>query len=150
MHLLAALCCSKRHNSGFSILLKDTSACRFFGKTGDCTADLQVGGRPLAFVTVHIFPEELTLDADTQKVPIMYIDAQDFQSTQQVNSPAATLDYLSFGIAIKNQGISQIFCQKWLWWPHQQPHTEPQEHVITFLSSVFFQHKLNINIHTNN
>ena len=46
MHLLAALCCSKRHNSGFSILLKDTSACRF-GKTGDQTADLQVGGRPL-------------------------------------------------------------------------------------------------------
>ena len=37
-----------RHNSGFSILLKDTSACRFFfGKTGDQTADLQVGGRPL-------------------------------------------------------------------------------------------------------
>ena len=47
MHLLAALCCSMRHNSGFSILLKDTSACRFFGKTGDRTADLQVGGRPL-------------------------------------------------------------------------------------------------------
>ena len=36
-----------RHNSGFSILLKDTSACRFFGKTGDRTADLQVGGWPL-------------------------------------------------------------------------------------------------------
>ena len=32
---------------GFSILLKDTLACRFFGKTGDRTADLQVGGRPL-------------------------------------------------------------------------------------------------------
>ena len=46
MHLLAALCFSKRHNSGFSILLKDTSACRF-GKTWDRTADLQVGGWPL-------------------------------------------------------------------------------------------------------
>ena len=42
---IAALCCSMRHNWGFSILLKDTSACRF-GKTGDRTADLQVGGRP--------------------------------------------------------------------------------------------------------
>ena len=44
MHLLAALCCSMRHNSGFSILLKDTSACRYFlGRL----ENLQVGGRPL-------------------------------------------------------------------------------------------------------
>ena len=47
VHLLAALCCSMRHNLGFSILLKDTSACRFVGKTGDRTANLQVGGQPL-------------------------------------------------------------------------------------------------------
>ena len=33
MHLLAALCCSMRGNSGFSILLKDTSACRW-GRLG--------------------------------------------------------------------------------------------------------------------
>ena len=33
--ILAALCCSMRHNSGFSILLKDTSACRsFLGRLG--------------------------------------------------------------------------------------------------------------------
>ena len=30
VRLLAAFCCSMRHNSGFCILLKDTSACRFF------------------------------------------------------------------------------------------------------------------------
>ena len=36
VHLLAALCCSMRHNSGFSILLKDTSACRFFGLGSNC------------------------------------------------------------------------------------------------------------------
>ena len=30
VHLLAALCRSMRHNYGFSILLKDTSACRLF------------------------------------------------------------------------------------------------------------------------
>ena len=53
VHLLAALCCSMRHNSGFSILLKDISACRFlFGKTGDRTADLQVGGRPLYSISL--------------------------------------------------------------------------------------------------
>ena len=47
-HLLAAICCSMRDNLGFSILLKDTSACRFFfAKTGDQTADLQVGRQPL-------------------------------------------------------------------------------------------------------
>ena len=33
--LLAAICCSMRHSSGFSILLKDTSACRdFLGRLG--------------------------------------------------------------------------------------------------------------------
>ena len=33
VHLLAGLCCSMRHNSGFSILPKDTSACRL-GRLG--------------------------------------------------------------------------------------------------------------------
>ena len=33
VHLLAALCCSMRGNSGFSILPKDTSACRW-GRLG--------------------------------------------------------------------------------------------------------------------
>ena len=59
VHLLAALCCSMRPNSGFSILLKDTSACRF-GKTGDRTADcLQVGGRPL-YPLSHSRPKRVT------------------------------------------------------------------------------------------
>ena len=58
--------CSMRHNSGFSILLKDTSACRFFGKTRDWTVDLEDGGRPL-YPLSHSPPNTTALVVTGQK-----------------------------------------------------------------------------------